>query len=472
MVQMQTSDAQLLREYAEKGNEAAFRELVVRHTDLVYSVALRLVGSPDLAGDVAQRVFTDLACKASRLLKSQMSDTRVLGWLYRGTRFAAMDQLRQDRRRQARERQAMALFDPTSDVPTDWSRIHPVLDDAMADLNDDDREALLLRFFKNLDFRSIGDLLGVSDDAAQKRVGRALEKLRTEFVRRGVTATAVALSSALSANAVGAAPAGLAVMLSNAALGGAALATAGTATQAILMTTLQKSLIGIIAVATVATPIALHLHSASRLRAANEAMRQQADQLAGQEAENERLASLAAKTGDRTASSNELLRLRAQAGALRSQSNALPGLRAENRRLRAAAELPEVAPTEAEKQDFAASMAESKKWLVASYMYSRKNQGQFPPTLGAMAAALPADASSKGDAPNDRVELVYQGSLSTLTNAQDVIVLKQKEPVRYGNRWAKAYGYGDGHVEMHVQADSDFADWEAQHLASPAASNP
>jgi DNA-directed RNA polymerase specialized sigma24 family protein len=76
----EASDAQLLREYAERGNEAAFREIVVRHTDAVYSAALRQVTSPDLACDVAQSVFTDLAHKAPSLSRTQDAKVSLLGW--------------------------------------------------------------------------------------------------------------------------------------------------------------------------------------------------------------------------------------------------------------------------------------------------------------------------------------------------------------------------------------------------------
>ena len=113
------SDAQLLREYAEHGNEAAFREIVVRHTDLVYSSALRQATSPDLARDVAQSVFTDLARKAQPLARTLDESASLLGWLYRSTRFAALNQLRDYRRRQARERQAMQNSDPNSETTPD-----------------------------------------------------------------------------------------------------------------------------------------------------------------------------------------------------------------------------------------------------------------------------------------------------------------------------------------------------------------
>ena len=166
----EATDTELLRDYAERGNEAAFCELVARHTDFVYSSALRQVNSPDLAADVAQSVFADLARKAGSLAQSAQAGVSLAGWLYRGTRFAALNQLRDERRRRARERQAMEHFDPAPGSASEWERMRPVLDQAMSELGEADREALLLRFFKNYDLRAVGQALGASDDAAQKRV--------------------------------------------------------------------------------------------------------------------------------------------------------------------------------------------------------------------------------------------------------------------------------------------------------------
>src|SRR5690349_9331203 len=170
----ETSDAQLLREYVENGQEAAFREIVDRHADLVYSAALRQVQSRDLARDVTQGVFTDLARKAGPLVRKMSNDSSLVGWLYRSTRFAALNLLRDDRRRMANERQAMEQLMINSETGLEWEQIRPLLDEAMAELNEDEREALLLRYFKKLDLRSVGRALGVSDDAAQKRVSRAV----------------------------------------------------------------------------------------------------------------------------------------------------------------------------------------------------------------------------------------------------------------------------------------------------------
>ena len=238
------SDAQLLREYAAHGAESAFAEIVARHTDLVYSAALRQSGSPELAREIAQNVLTDLARKSRTLAPQLTDDASLVGWLYRATRYAALTLLRDERRREAHQRLVMENFHPTSDPSTDWDRVAPVLDEAMAALNDTDREAVLLRYFQNHDFAAVGRALGVSDDAAQKRVSRAVERLREFLAQRGVTVGAQGLVVVLAANAVQAAPAGLSTALAVAALTGTTVLTTVTATvgRTIAMTRPQRSL--------------------------------------------------------------------------------------------------------------------------------------------------------------------------------------------------------------------------------------
>ena len=324
------SDAQLLRQYAEAANEAAFREIVLRHTDLVYSSALRRVGSSDLARDVAQSVFTDLARKARPLADKLAQDASLVGWLYRSTRFAALNHLRDDRRRLAHERQAMEQLLSNSETAPDWDRIRPVLDEAMDNLSDEDRDALLLRYFKNHDFRAVGLALGISDDAAQKRVSRAVERLRESFAKRGVTVGAGGLVVVISANAVQAAPVGLAITISTAAaLAGtttAATATTATATKVIAMTALQKTIIGATLAAAVGTGI-YEAHQASKLRDQNQTLQQQQAPLAEQiqQLQRERddgtrlLAALRDDNERLNRNTADLLRLRGQVGSLRQQ---------------------------------------------------------------------------------------------------------------------------------------------------------
>src|SRR5437764_12398869 len=155
------SDAQLLREYAACGAESAFGEIVSRHTNLVYSAAFRQSGSPDAAREIAQSVFTDLARKARTLAKELSADASLAGWLYRGTRYAALNSRREERRRQAREKTVMEHFNLAPATEDDWARVAPVLDEAMNELGEADREAVLLRYFQNQDFQAVGRALGV-----------------------------------------------------------------------------------------------------------------------------------------------------------------------------------------------------------------------------------------------------------------------------------------------------------------------
>ncbi len=279
----ESSDIQLLREYAEERREGAFRDLVARHTDFVYSAALRQVNSPDLACDVAQSVFTDLARKAQSVAEKTPAGNSLAGWLHRSTRYAALNHLRDTRRREANERLAMEQLIINSESAPDWDLIRPVLDEALDSLDDEDRTALLLRYFENKSLREIGEALGTSDDTAQKRVSRATERLREFFSKRKVTVGASGLAVLLSANSVQAAPAGLAATISTAALAGTAITTltAATATKTIAMTLLQKTIVTA-SLAIVAGVAIYQAHQASQLREQNRALQEQLTPLTSQ----------------------------------------------------------------------------------------------------------------------------------------------------------------------------------------------
>ncbi|MBL9173939.1 MAG: sigma-70 family RNA polymerase sigma factor [Verrucomicrobiales bacterium] len=205
---MTATDSQLLNRYAGDRSEDAFSELVRRHLDLVYSAALRQVdGDNAAAADVAQAVFTDLARKAGHLT----SHTSLTGWLYTSTRFLAANARRSEERRRLREQQALAMntLSPAPEGEPDWDRLRPVLDDSLAALSEQDREAVLWRYFERRSHAEIGTRLGISENAARMRVERALEKLRTHLTQSGIPSTSTALGLVLSRQAVLAAPAGL-----------------------------------------------------------------------------------------------------------------------------------------------------------------------------------------------------------------------------------------------------------------------
>ncbi len=247
-----TDDAKLLRDYAKHGSEAAFGELVARYVDLVYSTALRQVnGDTHLAQDVTQSVFVDLARRAGVL----HIDIVLGGWLYRHTGFTASKIVRSEQRRRIREQEAVNMNALNTQPNTDaaWRQVAPVLDEAMQRLGTRDRDAIVLRYFERRDLRDVGAALGTNEDSAQKRVSRALERLRAFLVRRGITFSATVLATTLTSLAVTAAPAGLAVSVTRAALAGAAAGGGITVIllKLISMTKIKAAMVIVVAIATI-----------------------------------------------------------------------------------------------------------------------------------------------------------------------------------------------------------------------------
>ena len=321
------TDQQLLRDYTGRHSEAAFAEIVRRHINLVYSAGLRMVRDAQLAEDVAQGVFVALAQNARRL-----EDHPVLsGWLHRTAQNLAAKAVRSDVRRRAREQEAAAMNELISTEPdTVWEHVAPHLDEALGELNEGDRDALLLRYFERKSAREMAQTLGTSEDAAQKRISRAVERLREFFIKRGISVGASGLVVVITANAVQAAPVGLAATIATAAaLAGTTSATTATATatKGIVMTILQKTLITATIVAAVGTGIyeARHVstlrtqvqtlqHQHSPLIEQVQQLKQSLDgatsQVAGLQNDNQRL----------NRNTAELLRLRAEVGRLRKQA--------------------------------------------------------------------------------------------------------------------------------------------------------
>ncbi len=315
------TDLQLLHEYTERRSEAAFTELVRRHVDLVYSAALRMVCDAHLADDVTQGAFVALAQNA-RLL----TDHPVLsGWLHRTTQNLAAKAVRSDVRRRVREQEAAAMNELLSTEPDAvWEHIAPHLDTALGELSEADRDALLLRYFERKSASEMATILGISDDAAQKRVSRAVERLREFFAKRGLTFGASGLVAVITANAVQAAPVGLAITISaTATLAGTTIAAA----KAIAMTTLQKTVI------TSALAIAIgagvyEVSQISKRRSQNELVQEQRAMLAKQVQQLQRerddatnRLSLLVDANERLKGGmSELLKLRSEVGRLRQSS--------------------------------------------------------------------------------------------------------------------------------------------------------
>jgi RNA polymerase sigma factor (sigma-70 family) len=326
------TDQQLLGGYAERRCEAAFAELVRRHLDLVHSAAVRMVCDAHLAQDVSQGVFVALAQNARQLTNRPV----LSGWLHRTAQNLAAKVVRSDARRRAREFEAAAMNQLLSAEPdANWDLIAPHLDAALGELNEPERDAVLLRYFERKSAREMAQVLGTSEDAAQKRVSRALEHLRQSFTKRGLSVGASGLAAVIAANAVEAAPAGLAATISTSAiLGGATLATTATATKAIAMTTLQKAIITATIAAAVGTGV-YEAHQAATMRGLLQTLQQQqaplTEQLSQLKTDNELLSNQVAQAEDAQALSQaqlkELLKLRAKSTLAQTDSRELAKLK-------------------------------------------------------------------------------------------------------------------------------------------------
>ena len=315
-------DTELLRQYASDRSEGAFTELIRRQVDLVYSAALRLMnGDVHRAQDVTQQVFSQLARQANRLTRHPA----LAGWLYATTRRMALRAARTEQRRTTREQEANVMNELLREPgpEQDWKDLGPVLEEAMHELGEKDRLAVLLRFFQDKSLKEVGLALGLSENAARMRVERALDKLRAQLARKGVTSTAAALAALLAGNAVSATPAGFVATLTSASFASAAAGTGITLTLLNFMaaTKFKTGVISAIVVASVAAPLAVQHQAHARLRDQDASLRDRTDRVARLQEDNARLSNLFASANKSSALSNEqfseLLRLRGEVGRLR-----------------------------------------------------------------------------------------------------------------------------------------------------------
>ncbi len=359
-----TDSQALLAEYARDGSEKAFRELVARYIDLVYSTALRMMeGDTYLAQDAAQNVFIHLARKA----KSLGQDVMLGGRLHRDTCHVAATMLRGERRRQSRERRAAKMNDESSG--SGLETVTPILDEAI-------------------------------EQAALVKV--------------------------------------------------------------ITMTKIKAGIISGLLVAGVATPFVLQQQTQNRLRTQNDSLRAQVAQIPQLEAEDARLSNLVSETKSSLPNGqmDELVRLRAQVGDLKRQ---LAEATQATARLKQQAKDDAQAATDVahEKQALELTMIsrmnDAKQLMLAFYNYAGRD-GQLPTNFDQVAGQLPPNLDT------NRFQIVYHGSISSLTNPASTIVVREIEahPTPDGT-WVRTYGFADGHTEVHTSADGDFSAWEQQH---------
>jgi RNA polymerase sigma factor (sigma-70 family) len=307
------SDMELLQEYAFRGSEEAFATLVSRHVDLVYSAALRHGGNHHQAQEITQAVFIILARKA----RSLSPNTILAGWLFQTTRLTAANFLRTEIRRTRREQEAYMQSTPDDHSTELWQQLAPVLNDAIAGLGEKDRNAVVLRFLQGKDFKEVGVALGATEEAAQMRVGRALEKLRKIFAKRGVVLSAAALGGIMAAQATQAAPSGLAASVAAGAVHGTTLTTSTLTlvkgTLNVMAWTKTQFALGAGVLVLLACQYHQNSTQAQQLAAAREDLRGRSEALSAEESRIAELERQTAAIADiRSSQESELAQLRAR----------------------------------------------------------------------------------------------------------------------------------------------------------------
>ncbi|MDB6059811.1 MAG: hypothetical protein JWO95_3655 [Verrucomicrobiales bacterium] len=471
---------QLLTDYIANGSQDAFRELVARYINFVYSTALRIVGGDThLAQDVAQDVFIALARKAHTLKPG----VALGGWLHQCTYHVGTRSVRSELRRRVRETSAAEMNTP-DDYPN-VRDIAPLLDEAITQLPADDRAAILLRFFEQQDLRTVAAAIGSSEDAARMRINRALEKLALILKRQGVTLSAVALVGFLSTQAVSAAPAGLATSIAAAALGKSATTLTAALLKLMVTTKVKVATIGLIA-AGITTSVVIELQTQAKARELDTISKLQQIQIAGLNREREHLVQLARDTPEAALQARkELQHLGKEIALLRPKADLAARLRQEEQRLKSELEKArdELVHQKFTNYDRTASTDELRaktdycsRLITARWEYASKHGGVLASNLNDVVAELPPEYQHRTDLTPNQFEVVYQGTTSGIekyAHGNELIQIKERTPWRntdgklvlvWGTLRAPSSSY-------FCPKNGDFSEWERQHTV-PSGGDP
>ena len=461
-------DRELLNRFANEHSEEAFAELVRRHMGRVHSAALRQVGDdPASAADITQTVFMELARQARKLASHPV----LVGWLSTTTHRLASHHIRGECRRRRREHEVVVLQDLRQhpELIPDEPRLKALLDDVLQELGEMDRTAVLLRHVEQRPFSDIGVRLGMSENAARMRVDRALDKLRTRLARRGITSTSSVLISTLAGASATSIPPGLAAVVTSSVFASGSTSAFTSSLLTIMASSPVKIVITLIAVGTI-SGVFLHQHrTTERLQSEKSALEQRIAELMSQ-ADSYRLA--AEKNSEALAQgarqSAEVLRLRGEVSQLRRQSVPKPAPKAASAKPSDPVDQP--TDEQAARAFGIRRMRESRTLMLGMILYAADHDEQFPASLDATVDQLKTGAAG-GDSEevlknlnlND-FEIIHQGSLTNLANPAMGIVLREREAWKTPEgKWARVYGFGDGHSEVHLSETPDDADWEAGH---------
>lgn len=296
-----------------------------------------------------------------------------------------------------------------------------------------------------MNFQAIGHALEITEEAARKRLNRALEKLRGLLAKRGVNTSAAALSAVI-AEAVHAAPADMAAVISATALAKSTLATSVTLNKVTAMTTLQKITISAALAATTALGIyeAWQVHAA---RAQLQALQQPPPPPATQ------IRQLQQERDDALSRVTEVLAESARLGSNPAQHEVLK-LRGENSQLQTAArELEQVRANQASAEQMLLAQAKQRRLKVLDYQVK---------TLSDVLTLTPAQSSGVGDILSSALDASLQVTGEVLTGDPQKDVIIQKLNQIQADQEAKLLAL------LSPDQQSAYRQWESEQAAASA----
>jgi RNA polymerase sigma factor (sigma-70 family) len=469
----QVQHQRLWTSWQKERSESVFSELVKANIDLVYTTALRSLSSDEhLAKDVTQSGFIDLVHKSL----SMPLDVSLSGWLYRQTRYTASKTVRTEQRRRTREKlyHAMESQSQAGGEQT-WESIAPHLDHCLQELSDQDRETILLRYFNKRNLKEVGTELGISADAAQKRVSRALEKLKLALGKQGVSLPVAALASAFSMSAVIAAPASLVTQVTSvgvAALGpGTGLGFLLTSLKSNIIATKTQTVLTGTALAVMGAPLVYQQLTINSLR----------DELSSLSQEMASLESIPAAYQNWKEIQNEIdefKKLQKDQEELQLLEKKVAELKAEDAEKKTAklqqlaSEKENLANAQKEKDAMILRIEFNKRQFkvinamknmgLAARIYSSENQNVLPTTMDQLMRGLPALEEFFEEAPSEGFEFFTHGRTISAMDPT-MILFREIEPRFDGETYHRAYTFCDGSVRTVETPDQDFSEFEAKH---------
>jgi len=462
--------------YLKERSEEAFKQVVADHVDLVYGTALRtLAGDVHFAKDATQSVFIDLARKKPKL----ENDAALAGWLHRHARFTASKMVRTEQRRRQRE-QKFEHMKSSHDVDAE-SRVElvaPHLDQCLQELEDSDRETLLLRFFQNQPLESVGERMGISADAAQKRVRRALDKLKMLLEKRGAVLSVSSLATVMASQAAVAAPLGLAAQVASISLLNAASQTGWIA----VLSQINQHFIAMktgylvtgAATVMVAVPLVYQFQSMQALKEEQKTLREEIaamdgvseDYAAWQKMRNEqaRLEQLQDELEDKERLSEEVAALKADDAE--NKLKKMAELNDAKAKLEAAENEKEETERQIEFKRHQIKVINSMKHLgLFARIYATDHEDELPNNFEQIANFTDESKEHFKDTPLEGFEY-FKHERHPSETEPNMILFREVEPRFDGKLYHRAYTFCDGSVQSRTSETGDFSDWEKLHTAT------